>query len=204
MGDTMYESKTALRVALLSQRNSLSIEKAESWSRSIQARLIETSLFQSADSIALYSCVQNEAGTERIRDHALHSGKRVFYPRLVPNRSLEFVEIGSATELVRGKSGIAEPIGDKVLSRCSGLDLLLITPGVAFDPKGNRLGRGQAWYDRVIRQWGSRAIPVGLAYEFQVIDRIPVDPWDQKVLFISTQERFIDCQKMPEQAKQVC
>jgi 5-formyltetrahydrofolate cyclo-ligase len=197
----MYESKTALRVALLSQRNSLSTEKADSWSRSIQARLLEAPLYQSASAIALYSSVQNEAATEKIRDHSLRSGKRVVYPRLVPNRSLEFVEIESATELVRGKTGIAEPVGDKVLSYSGELDLLLIVPGVAFDPKGNRLGRGQAWYDRVIRQWGSRATPVGLAYEFQIIDRVPVDPWDEKVLFISTQERFIDCQRMP---KQVC
>ncbi len=200
----MYESKTALRVALLSQRNSLSTEKAESWSRSIQARLLEAPLYQSASAIALYSSVQHEAATEKIRDHSLRSGKRVVYPRLVPNRSLEFVEIESATELVCGKTGIAEPVGDKVLSYSGELDLLLIVPGVAFDPKGNRLGRGQAWYDRVIRQWGSRATPVGLAYEFQIIDRVPVDSWDEKVLFISTQERFIDCQRMPEQAKQVC
>ena len=200
----MYESKTALRVALLSQRNSLSTEKADSWSRSIQARLLETPLYQSASAIALYSSVQNEAATEKIRDHSLRSGKRVVYPRLVPNRSLEFVEIESATELVCGKLGIAEPVGDKVLSYSGELDLLLIVPGVAFDPKGNRLGRGQAWYDRVIRQWGSRATPVGLAYEFQIIERVPVDPWDEKVLFISTQERFIDCQRMLEQAKQVC
>jgi 5-formyltetrahydrofolate cyclo-ligase len=199
----MYESKTALRVALSSQRNSLSIEKAELWSRSIQARLLETPLYRSANAIALYSSVQNEAATEKIRDHSLRSGKRVVYPRLLPNRGLEFVEIESATELAPGISGIAEPTGDKVLSHGE-LDLLLIVPGVAFDPTGNRLGRGQAWYDRVIRQWGSRAIPVGLAYEFQVIDRVPVDPWDEKVLFISTQERFIDCQRMPEQTKQVC
>jgi 5-formyltetrahydrofolate cyclo-ligase len=199
----MYESKTALRVALLSQRNSLSKEKAGAWSRSVQARLLETSLYRSAKAIALYSSVQNEAATDELRDHSLRNGKRVVYPRLLSNRSLELVEIESSTELVRGKSGIAEPIGDKVLSHGE-VDLLLIVPGVAFDPKGNRLGRGQAWYDRVIRQWGPRATPVGLAYEFQVIDRVPVDSWDEKVLFISTQERFIDCQKMPEQTKQVC
>jgi 5-formyltetrahydrofolate cyclo-ligase len=199
----MYESKTALRVALSSQRNSLALEKAELWSRSIQARLLETPLYRSANAIALYSSVQNEAATEKIRDHSLRSGKRVIYPRLLPNRSLEFVEIESARELAPGKSGIAEPTGDKVLTHGE-LDLLLVVPGIAFDPKGNRLGRGQAWYDRVIRQWGSRATPVGLAYEFQVIDRVPVDPWDEKVLFISTQERFIDCQRMPEQTKRVC
>ena len=199
----MYESKTALRFALLSQRNSLSTEKAESWSRSIQARLLETPLYRSARVIALYSSLQNEVATEQIRDHSLRNGKRVVYPRLLPKRSLEFVEIESATELVRGKSGIAEPIGDKVLSHGE-VDLLLIVPAVAFDAKGNRLGRGQAWYDHVIRQWGPRATPVGLAYEFQVIDHVPVDPWDEKVLFIATQERFIDCQRMPEQTKQVC
>ena len=199
----MYESKTALRFALLSQRNSLSTENAESWSRSIQARLLETPLYRSARAIALYSSLQNEVATEQIRDHSLRNGKRVVYPRLLPKRSLELVEIESATELVRGKSGIAEPIGDKVLSYGE-VDLLLIVPGVAFDANGNRLGRGQAWYDHVIRQWGPRATPVGLAYEFQVIDHVPVDPWDEKVVFIATQERFIDCQRMPEQTKQVC
>jgi 5-formyltetrahydrofolate cyclo-ligase len=200
----VFESKTALRVALLSQRKSLSTEKAESWSRSIQARLLETPLYRSVKAIALYSSIRNEAATEQIRDHSLRHGKRVVYPRLLPNRSLEFVEIESATELVRGKSRIAEPTGHKILSHGDGTDLLLIVPGVGFDPRGNRLGRGQGWYDRVIRQWGSRATPVGLAYEFQVVDRVPIDPWDEKVLFISTQERFIDCQKVPEQTKQVC
>ena len=199
----MYESKTALRAALLSQRNSLFPEAAEYWSHSIQGRLLETPLYRSAKAIALYCSVQNEVATEQIRDHSLRSGKRVVYPRLLSNRSLEFVEIDSATNLVRGESTIPEPIGGKVLSHGE-VDLLLIVPGVAFDLKGNRLGRGRAWYDRVIRQWGSRATPVGLAYEFQVIDHVPVDPWDEKVLFISTQERFIDCQRMPEQTKQVC
>ena len=200
----MYESKAALRAAALSQRNSLSTEKAEYWGRSIQARVLETPFYRSADAIALYSSVQNEPATEELRDHSLHVGKRVFYPRLVSNRSLEFVEIKSVTELIPGKLGIPEPIGDKVLSHCDEVDLLLIVPGVAFDDHGNRLGRGHAWYDRVIRQWGSRATPVGLAYEFQVVDCVPVDPWDQKVLFLFTQERFIDCQSVPEQTKQVC
>jgi 5-formyltetrahydrofolate cyclo-ligase len=200
----MHDSKTALRVAVLAQRNSLSNEKAESWSRSIQARVLEAPLYRSANAIALYSAVQNEAATEVLRDHSLHVGKRVFYPRLVPNRSLELVEIESATELIPGKLGIPEPVSEQVLSHCDAVDLLLIVPGVAFDDHGNRLGRGHAWYDRVIRQWGSRATPVGLAYEFQVVDRVPVDPWDEKVLFLFTQERFIDCQRVPEQTKQVC
>jgi 5-formyltetrahydrofolate cyclo-ligase len=201
----MYESKAALRAAALGQRNSLSTEKAESWGRSIQARVLETPFYRSANAIALYSSVQNEAATEELRDHSLHVGKRVFYPRLVSNRSLEFVEIKSVTELIPGKLGIPEPGGNNVLNHCGGeVDLLLIVPGVAFDQNGNRLGRGHAWYDRVIRQWGSRATPVGLAYEFQIVDRVPIDPWDQKVLFLFTQERFIDCQRVPEQTKQVC
>ena len=99
----MSESKTALRSALLSQRSSLATATAECWSRSIQARLLETPLYRSANVVALYSSVQNEAATEKIRDHSLRDGKRVVYTRLLSNRRVEFVEIEYANEFVSGK-----------------------------------------------------------------------------------------------------
>lgn len=200
----MYQSKAALRVAALCQRNSLSTSNCDSWSRSIQARVLQAPSYQNVNAVGLYSSVQNEVGTDILRDHALQTGKRVFYPRLTSTRDLEFVEIGSATELIPGRLGISEPIGKKVLSPCEEVDLLLVVPGVAFDPDGNRLGRGQGWYDRVLRAWGRRATAVGLAYEFQIVDYVPVDRWDQKVRFVVTQDRFIECYKVPEQTEPVC
>lgn len=191
----MQQSKTALRVAALSQRNSLPADKVDFWSLSIQARVLDALFYRIATAIALYSSVQNEVATDRLREQSFHLGKRVFYPRLVPLGGLEFVEIESAADLKTGKFGIPEPSGEKRLSDSQETDLLLIVPGVAFDQSGNRLGRGEGWYDSVLRTLGGRATVVGLGYEFQMVETVPVDRWDQKVEFVVTQDRLIDCRK---------
>ncbi|MEX0803077.1 MAG: 5-formyltetrahydrofolate cyclo-ligase [Candidatus Binatia bacterium] len=199
----MDESKRALRVAALSQRSSLSTPKYVSWSRLIQARVLESSFYRRAQAVAFYSSVQNEVSTDDIADHALRVGKKVFYPRFSPNQAL-FVLIQSAAELSPGTLGIREPSGETLLADHGDLDLLVLVPGLAFDIHGNRLGRGMGWYDRVLRSLGPRTTPVGLAYEFQMVDRVPTEPWDEKVKYIFTENRLIDCQRVPEQTTLVC
>ena len=77
--------------------------------------------------------------------------------------------------------------------RAEASGLLVIVPGVLFDPYGHRLGRGGGWYDRVLHALSGEGVYFGLAYEFQIISRIPVESWDQSVHFVVTQERVIDC-----------
>jgi 5-formyltetrahydrofolate cyclo-ligase len=196
-------TKQALRVATLSQRSSLSPLQSDSWSRSIQTRFLESAIYRLSKAVALYSSVENEVSTDEIRDDALRRGKKVFFPRLGPVRGLALVEIQSAAELTPGKMGILEPSGEKLLEDSGVIDVLIVVPGVAFDQNGNRLGRGQGWYDRVLRGLGPRATPVGLAYEFQIVHCVPVDHWDEKVRYIVTQERLIDCRNT-EQTTVVC
>jgi 5-formyltetrahydrofolate cyclo-ligase len=189
----MDESKHALRVAVMSQRRLLSSEKFEALSGSIQERVLGSSLYQLADGVALYSAVQNEVSTDKIRDDALRMGKTVFFPRLIPGGSLVFVEIQSARELTPGGFGIPEPSGEKLLAHYGDIEVLIVVPGVAFDCYGNRLGRGQGFYDRLLQSLGPQATAVGLAYEFQLVDSVPVDYWDRKVRFVITENRLIDC-----------
>jgi 5-formyltetrahydrofolate cyclo-ligase len=58
---------------------------------------------------------------------------------------------------------------------------------------GNRLGRGQGWYDRLLQRAGERVAIVGLAYEFQIVDAVPAGPGDQKVSYVITEKRVVDC-----------
>ena len=197
----MDESKHALRVAVLSQRQLLPTAKFEALSRTIQARVLGSSLYRFAQGIALYSAVQNEVSTDDIRDDALRLGKSVFFPRLEPNGSLVFVEIQSVGELTPGRFGIPEPRGQKLLAHHKDIDLLIVVPGVAFDPTGNRLGRGHGFYDRLLQSFGKRATTVGLAYELQLVSSVPVDSWDEKVRFIVTEDRLIDCLGVQEHTK---
>lgn len=72
-------------------------------------------------------------------------------------------------------------------------DLMVLVPGVLFDCQGNRLGRGGGWYDRTMQLIGGRGLYVGLAYELQLIDHVPTQAWDQKVDYVITESRVIDC-----------
>ena len=200
----MDESKHVLRVAVLSQRHLLPTAKFEALSRTIQARVLGSSLYRFAQGIALYSAVQNEVSTDDIRDDALRIGKTVFFPRLGADGSLVFVEIQSAGELTPGRFGIPEASGEKLLAHYGDIDVLIVVPGVAFDDYGNRLGRGLGFYDRLLQSSRPRTTAVGLAYEFQVVKSVPVDSWDEKVRFIVTEDRLIDCQGVQEETKQVC
>ncbi len=66
---------------------------------------------------------------------------------------------------------------------------LVIVPGLAFDPAGNRLGRGGGFYDRFLRRLRRSAITAGLAFDAQIIDTVPADDRDFAVDLIVTNRR---------------
>jgi 5-formyltetrahydrofolate cyclo-ligase len=200
MGPSMRESKNSLRAAALAQRALLSRAESLSRSRSIQAKALQFLPYLAHRSVAVYSPIQNEVETADIRDHALATGKRVFYPRCTAENVLELIEIGSVTELASGRFGILEPTGQRRLSKDQE-ELVVFVPGVAFDLQGNRLGRGKGWYDRLIEKL-SRATFVALAYDFQIVDEVPSEEWDQKVHYLITERRIVDCGSRPAQSSQ--
>ena len=125
-------------------------------------------------------------------DHALARGKKVFLPRWT-GQGFGFARIASRSELVAGRYGILEPIGDVGLSDADRQDLVVFVPGVVFDSRGNRLGRGRGGYDRLLAQFNVSELAVGLAYECQIIEAVPVQPWDRRMHFVVTENRTIDC-----------
>ena len=128
---------------------------------------------------------------------------RVFFSHGSDDRtSLELVEVGSASELSVGRFGILEPTGKTPLTLRDQGEMVVFVPGVAFDLQGNRLGRGKAWYDRLIKELG-RATVTALAYDCQIVEEVPADEWDQKVNYIITERRVIDCRCTAAQSSQV-
>jgi 5-formyltetrahydrofolate cyclo-ligase len=72
-------------------------------------------------------------------------------------------------------------------------ELVVFVPGVVFDLQGHRLGRGRGWYDQLLNRLRPGAIFVGLAYEFQVVEEVPTQPWDEPVHYVITEKRLINC-----------
>lgn len=197
----MAESRDKLRRAMLSHRRTLAPAECLAWSHSIQARAIALPLYCAARSVALYSPVENEVATRVILDDALSSGKMVYYPKLSSTGSSDFARVRSVDEFVEGRFGIREPTGTDSIPLGESDDLIVFVPGVLFDRQGNRLGRGGGWFDRVLSKLGSHGVFVGLAYEFQVVDGLAAESWDERIHFIITEKNVIDCGRTPHESK---
>jgi len=118
---------------------------------------------------------------------AAHAGQiRVAVPTVVPPG---LAEIRADTTLCHGPRGVRQP--EAIVPVPVGAVDLWIVPGVAFGRDGSRLGRGGGYYDRLLAQ--ARGTVVGIAFDFQIFDRLPVDPWDRAVDRIVTESGVIVC-----------
>lgn len=70
------------------------------------------------------------------------------------------------------------------------LDILLL-PVVGVSLDGTRLGRGGGWYDQLLAACRHRPFLVAVAYDFQVVDALPCDPWDVPVDAICTPTQLV-------------
>lgn len=140
-------------------------------------------IFRSARNIALYLPVRGEADPRTLLKFA-HSQQRFFLPVLSfsHDSKLIFVEWNRQTRFRKNQFNIPEPLlaKQRILSP-NQLDLV-ITPLVAFDPQGSRLGMGGGFYDRSFAtkhyQQTTKPYLVGFAYPFQQVKRLERQTWD--------------------------
>lgn len=116
------------------------------------------------------------------------SGKTILLPRVVADR-LVLHEVGGVGMLERGAFGVFEP-GLECPVRDAKADVVLV-PGLAFDRKGGRLGRGKGYYDRLLERVGG--VRVGVCFEGQVLEAVPCEPHDQRMDFLVTPGGLTAC-----------
>ena len=183
--------KALIRKQFLSLRKQLDLPAYLRLSRQAQQHLIDSEYFVRAETVALYSPISNEVATEQVFLEARQRNKQVYYPR-VHGDNLEFLEVHAMADLLPGTFGVAEPaLGEKI--SVSELDLVVV-PGVAFDLRGHRLGYGRGYYDRQLAGKAMKTVSVGLGFESQLCDLLPVEVHDQSLDFIATETRFLSCQ----------
>jgi 5-formyltetrahydrofolate cyclo-ligase len=143
--------------------------------------------FAAARHVVAYAAVENEVDPAAIVAVALDAGKTVYYPRRAGD-GLDFLA-ASPERLQPGPGGIAEPVaGDRLPVGDDGV--LFLVPGVAFDARGARLGRGAGCYDRALARHRT-ATPVGLAYEMQLVPVLPEAAWDVRMAAVVTETRVL-------------
>lgn len=184
------DSKQKWRQALLEKRRNLTPQEVAGASKKIAARFFALEEVRLAERFGLYAAFQNEVETTVIftRAHALR--QEIYYPAVDPeSRTLHFYRVRNLKELRPGFAGIPEPDSKNNRLRAINYLNLIVVPGVAFDRKGNRLGRGEGYYDRLLG--GYHGLKIGLGYEFQVVEELPATPRDRRLDYLVTEERVL-------------
>jgi 5-formyltetrahydrofolate cyclo-ligase len=182
------DEKKYIRQILTESRARLLSERAAAFSMQVQKRLLESDFYRISRCIVLYAEKDNEVATEQIFADALASGRRTLFPRVIPEyRGLSLVRVCGRDELRPGTFGLLEPTGSEIVPPTKLGRALICVPGVAFSLEGHRLGRGGGYYDRLLAATGSQALTAGLAYSFQVLDRLPESPDDRRLQLIVTE-----------------
>ena len=146
-------------------------------------------VFSNASFIHCYVSRGNETPTHSLLQKLLTSGRRIAVPRvLLPDRILEHFELTKFEQLKPGTFGILEP-DPRQCVRVDPIELdLVIVPGIAFDRHGHRVGYGGGYYDEFLA--GVKAVKIGLAYSFQMVDEIPTRADDERVDIIVTDQKI--------------
>ena len=178
----MSDDKSALRAKM--RRIAKSRSDATALSAGLANQLRNWPHWQSSASIASFSPLAGEPDTL----DPWPDDKRIALPR-VSGENLVFHWVARREELRTGSFGILEP-AEEAPAAGKEFDLILI-PGLAFDLRGGRLGRGKGFYDRFLA--GARGIRVGVCFEDQIVGDVPAEPHDLRMDFLVTPSAISRC-----------
>jgi 5-formyltetrahydrofolate cyclo-ligase len=169
-----------LRQRIRTERRALSPGTRAAADRSIAGHIRRLDVFRSARRIALFLAFDGEPSLTPLIESAARSGKRLYAP-VITRARMRFAELELGGPLGTNFFGIQEPhLGDPIDPRR--LDLVL-TPLVAFDDRGVRIGVGRGYYDRCFRFLHGRSAwkrpkLLAVAYELQRVPVIEENVWD--------------------------
>ena len=187
-------AKAALRQAILARRSALAPEAVAAAGRLAAQRVLALPAYVQAREILAYMAVRNELDAGPIARQALAQGKRLLLPRCRDGAPglVDLGCVGCLSEAVPGSYGILEPPREACRPPEAFSPDLILVPGLAFDRRGNRLGFGGGYYDRLLAlPMAQKAFTAGLGYDFQLVPTLPADPWDQPVNAVVTDRQTL-------------
>jgi 5-formyltetrahydrofolate cyclo-ligase len=162
-------------------------------SRRVQMHLMSLPKMKTCSTIMTYVDFGKEVRTVPWISELFNQKKHVVVP-FCENDEIHLFRLKNLKELAPGYFGILEPkielrwLSDRQI-QANELSLVIV-PGVAFDPQGGRLGRGKGFYDRFFKKIPENILKIGLAFDWQLFDAIPMSENDQYVDVVVTESNL--------------
>ena len=143
-------------------------------SLAIMAQVERLDCFSTARTVLLYWSMDDEVYTHDFV-RRWYQEKCILLPCVDGDDLLLRQYTGPESMQAGPQFGIPEPVG-ALFTELGKVDMIVV-PGVAFDRNNNRMGRGRGFYDRLLKSTPN-AKKVGVAFDFQIFDTIPTEPFD--------------------------
>ena len=183
-----YQRKISIKKrATLKEKNSNAF-------KTLQDHLKDLINFKNYKIIASFISFKSEISTQFLNEFLFNNGKILCLPIIKNNsETLNFIEYNLKTKLVSGKFGIMQPSD---LSK-EFLPEIILTPCLAFDENGFRLGYGGGYYDKTfsyLKKIKHKFISIAVAFDDQKNDELVHDKYDQKIDYILTEKKLYKVQ----------
>lgn len=176
-------NKKELRKIIKDRKRQYSSSQLEELSLSVLSRLADHESFRNAKNILMYYSLPDEVNTHTFIDEMIALGKTVLLPVVKDSENMEIREYSGRKDLTEGSFHILEPTGKLFPpERYKEIEVGVI-PGMSFDVKGNRLGRGKGYYDRFLKKVPTM-LKIGICFDFQKINTIPTEKTDIRMDYI--------------------
>ena len=176
--------KSNIRRKINAMRRMRSEAERMSAAEEVFERLEKTAAFLMAENVLMYHSLPDELSTHAFLKK--WGGKKHFYLPRVNGVNLDILPYDES-RLELGSFHIEEPTGADTVDP-SEIEVIVV-PAVAYDRRGNRLGRGKGFYDRLLAE--AKATKIGVGYEFQLMDELPAEEHDVPMDIIITQNTTI-------------
>jgi len=186
--------RQTLRKTVLAARDALPEAERKAHSLAIIELLWQIPAFADSRAPFIYVHFRSEVQTTDLIRQCLANDKNVSVPlTLTGEKRLDPYRITDpAQQLISGYCNIPEPDPQKAeLFDARRIDVVIL-PGSVFDHKGGRLGYGGGYYDRFLTDQAPQALRIGVAYEIQVVETVPLLPHDQKLDYLVTEKQIVD------------
>jgi 5-formyltetrahydrofolate cyclo-ligase len=174
--------KESLRRRLIAARRQVPSETRRQWSAAICRGVCASEAFGRATHLVAYAPMGAEVDPSAAAVVALELGRPLYYPSPSQDAAVR------RSDVVAAAVGDLDDSGEPLTLDHEGV--LFLIPGVAFDSAGRRLGRGRGWYDKLLGRV-KLATRVGLAFELQIVRRVPIDSWDVPMHVLVTERRSL-------------
>ena len=175
---------------MAARRGLLGADQVQAAGQLAAERLAEAPEFRERARLVLYAALPDELPTGPLYEIARASGKILLWPRMAGRDRLEFAPCRRWEDLIPERYGVLAPPPEQESVELGPEDLLLV-PGVAFDLRGGRLGRGGGYFDRALGEIGEGGpLFLGAGFEFQLVEEVPREPHDRAVDAVLTERRL--------------